>query len=130
LRTTTLRATGRLSVESFMIDKAKLGTRYVCFKCGCKFYDLKRPTPSCPDCQADQREAPARDIRSLLGSKGAVRRYTDDEEAGEEIAESGEEDEEGGLLGGLDDDDDEELDVGEDEEGGEEESGGGGDEEE
>jgi len=36
-----------------------LGTKYVCFKCGTKFYDLKKPAPTCPKCGADQREAPS-----------------------------------------------------------------------
>ena len=36
-----------------------LGTKYVCFKCGTKFYDLKKPAPVCPKCGADQRESPA-----------------------------------------------------------------------
>jgi len=36
-----------------------LGTKYVCFKCQAKFYDLKRPAPLCPKCGADQREMPA-----------------------------------------------------------------------
>ena len=35
-----------------------LGTKYVCFKCGTKFYDLKKPAPTCPKCGADQRDAP------------------------------------------------------------------------
>lgn len=114
-----------------MIDKAKLGTRYVCFKCGTKFYDLLRPVPNCPECKADQREAPARDIRALLGSKGAVRKYADEDEgAAEEVAEAGEDDEDAGLLGGVDDEDEDEVDVGEDDEAGDEEAAGGGDEDE
>jgi uncharacterized protein (TIGR02300 family) len=36
-----------------------LGSKYVCFKCGTKFYDLKKPEPLCPKCGADQRESPA-----------------------------------------------------------------------
>jgi uncharacterized protein (TIGR02300 family) len=36
-----------------------LGTKYTCFKCGTKFYDLKKPEPVCPKCGADQRESPA-----------------------------------------------------------------------
>ncbi|MGC4117447.1 MAG: TIGR02300 family protein [Myxococcales bacterium] len=36
-----------------------LGTKYTCFKCGAKFYDLKKPEPICPKCGADQRESPA-----------------------------------------------------------------------
>jgi len=45
--------------------KAKLGNRYICFTCGTKFYDLNRD-PLCPECGSDQREAPVRDIRSIL----------------------------------------------------------------
>ncbi len=36
-----------------------LGHKYDCFKCGTKFYDLKKPAPVCPKCGADQREKPA-----------------------------------------------------------------------
>jgi uncharacterized protein (TIGR02300 family) len=36
-----------------------LGTKYVCFKCATKFYDMKKPDPLCPKCGADQRESPA-----------------------------------------------------------------------
>ena len=36
-----------------------LGSKYTCFKCAAKFYDLKKPEPICPKCGADQRESPA-----------------------------------------------------------------------
>lgn len=36
-----------------------LGTKHACFKCGAKFYDLRKPAPICPKCGADQRESPA-----------------------------------------------------------------------
>ncbi|ABC80677.1 TIGR02300 family protein [Anaeromyxobacter dehalogenans] len=36
-----------------------LGTKHSCFKCGTKFYDMKKPVPVCPKCGADQRESPA-----------------------------------------------------------------------
>ena len=36
-----------------------LGTKHTCFKCGTKFYDLKKPEPLCPKCGADQRQSPA-----------------------------------------------------------------------
>ena len=36
-----------------------LGSKYVCFKCATKFYDMKKPDPLCPKCGADQRESPA-----------------------------------------------------------------------
>ena len=36
-----------------------LGVKHTCFKCGTRFYDLKKPEPICPKCGADQRESPA-----------------------------------------------------------------------
>jgi uncharacterized protein (TIGR02300 family) len=36
-----------------------LGTKHLCFKCGTKFYDLKKNEPICPKCGADQRQSPA-----------------------------------------------------------------------
>lgn len=35
-----------------------LGTKYACFKCEAKFYDLNRPAPVCPKCGVDQRDEP------------------------------------------------------------------------
>ncbi len=35
-----------------------LGNKHICFKCGAKFYDLKKPAPICPKCGADQRQQP------------------------------------------------------------------------
>jgi uncharacterized protein (TIGR02300 family) len=36
-----------------------LGTKHLCFKCGTKFYDLRKAEPICPKCGADQRQSPA-----------------------------------------------------------------------
>jgi uncharacterized protein (TIGR02300 family) len=36
-----------------------LGSKHTCFKCGTKFYDLKKPVALCPKCGSDQRESPA-----------------------------------------------------------------------
>jgi uncharacterized protein (TIGR02300 family) len=36
----------------------ELGTKYICFKCGAKFYDLRKPDPLCPKCGTDQRQSP------------------------------------------------------------------------
>lgn len=36
----------------------KLGTKWTCFRCAAKFYDLNKPLPLCPKCAADQRERP------------------------------------------------------------------------
>jgi hypothetical protein len=56
-----------------MQDKAVLGKRYTCFKCGCKFYDLNKPEPFCPKCGADQREDPTPDPKIALLQKGSSR---------------------------------------------------------
>jgi uncharacterized protein (TIGR02300 family) len=72
-----------------------LGTKYVCFKCGTKFYDLKKPVPACPKCGADQREAPSGKPAGR-GSRAAPPKEVEPEEAAagdEEEAEAEEEDE-------------------------------------
>ena len=72
-----------------------LGTKYVCFKCGTKFYDLKKPVPACPKCGADQREAPSGKPAGR-GSRAAPPREVEPEEpaaADDEEAETEEEDE-------------------------------------
>ena len=37
-----------------------LGHKHVCWKCGTKFYDLKKPAPICPKCGSDARQGPPR----------------------------------------------------------------------
>jgi hypothetical protein len=51
--------------------KKKLGKKYSCYQCECKFYDLSRPKPICPKCGADQSEAPAKS-RPPLPKAGAT----------------------------------------------------------
>jgi uncharacterized protein (TIGR02300 family) len=77
-----------------------LGTKYVCFKCGSKFYDLKKPVPSCPKCGADQRDAPVAKPTSARAARAAAAKEpeeaevpaTDDEEAEKEDEEDDDED--------------------------------------
>ena len=99
-----------------MFDKSKLGSRYICFQCGTKFYDLNKPTPSCPECQADQGDAPAQDMRRMLSSRG--KRKVKDIEEPVEKPKSDEDDDLGlddddnlGLDEVDDDDDDDDDDV-------------------
>lgn len=40
------------------IAKPGLGHKWSCFNCGAKFYDLGKPIPVCPKCEADQRDRP------------------------------------------------------------------------
>jgi hypothetical protein len=39
--------------------KERLGQKWTCFSCGSRFYDLNKPAPLCPRCNADQRQSPA-----------------------------------------------------------------------
>ena len=89
--------------------KARLGTRFTCFQCGTKFYDLNRD-PSCPECGADQRQAPVRDLKALLGSgksRKRARAYEEDEEDVEVPSDDDDssDDDDYGLLDDDDDDD-------------------------
>jgi hypothetical protein len=38
----------------------ELGSKFICFNCGTKFYDLHKPEPLCPKCGANQHEIPAK----------------------------------------------------------------------
>lgn len=50
-----------------------LGSKFICFKCSTKFYDLKKPEAVCPKCGADQRESPAnRPVEKTRGRLAAV----------------------------------------------------------
>jgi uncharacterized protein (TIGR02300 family) len=42
-----------------------LGKKYMCGKCGAKFYDLNRPTPVCPKCKTDQNTLPPPDKKKI-----------------------------------------------------------------
>jgi uncharacterized protein (TIGR02300 family) len=59
-----------------MQDKAALGTRYICYECEKKFYDLNRPEPICPGCGADQREDPKPDPRVAVMARYKGSRLT------------------------------------------------------
>ena len=50
--------------------KKKLGNKYACYQCGCKFYDLCRPQPICPKCGANQNDAPKKGSPSPPKSAG------------------------------------------------------------
>lgn len=72
-----------------------MGIKYTCFRCGAKFYDLKRPEPLCPKCGADQREAVvlrAQEKSERKRSRAAVEEPAVDEEVLDEPIEEEEED--------------------------------------
>jgi uncharacterized protein (TIGR02300 family) len=72
-----------------------LGTKYVCYKCGTKFYDLKKPVPSCPKCGADQREAPvAKPLTARQQRAAAAAKETEEAELPAPEAEEDDEEDE------------------------------------
>lgn len=98
--------------ESLMPAK-DLGTKYACFKCGTKFYDLKKPDPLCPKCGADQRESPANRPapETRRGRLAAVPRVVEPVEAEEPAAEIEEVEDE---LEGIEEEEDTEFEPEED----------------
>ncbi len=60
-----------------------LGVKHTCWKCGTKFYDLRKPSPACPKCSADPRAAP------VVKPAAAERRRAAKEEV-EEVVEPAE----------------------------------------
>lgn len=62
-----------------------LGVKHTCWKCGTKYYDLKKADPACPKCGADPREAP------VTRSAPAAERRRAKEAPVEEVAEAVEE---------------------------------------
>jgi uncharacterized protein (TIGR02300 family) len=62
----------------------ELGTKFECFSCGAKFYDLGKPEPLCPKCGANQKEARKQELANDQAAKRRRReelvRATVDEE--------------------------------------------------
>ncbi|MBV9495733.1 MAG: FYDLN acid domain-containing protein [Acidobacteria bacterium] len=82
----------------------QLGRKYTCYSCHTKFYDLGKPTPICPKCGADQRDAEETPV--VTSGRGRSRVV-------EEPAEEPEfPDAEGGGGGGGGGESDEEEDAG------------------
>ena len=67
------------------MPELKLGTKFDCYNCGTKFYDLGKPDAICPKCGADQKdsaraETPAVSQSSRRKRKAEVARPLDVEE--------------------------------------------------
>ena len=83
-----------------------LGTKHTCFKCGTKFYDMKKPEPICPKCGADQRQSPAVKAPSEKRARPAARPPPPEPEA-EVVADAEVEDDAEADEDDDEDDDDE-----------------------
>ena len=54
------------------MPELKLGSKYDCYNCGTKFYDLGKAEPICPKCGANQKDAVTSD--SVAASQSSRRR--------------------------------------------------------
>lgn len=78
-----------------------LGTKYACFKCATKFYDMRKPAPVCPKCGADQRDQP---VPTKASAKRAAAARAEAAAEPDELPEEGEEEDD-------DDEDDDDDDA-------------------
>jgi uncharacterized protein (TIGR02300 family) len=75
------------------MPELKLGTKFECYNCGTKFYDLGKSDPLCPKCGANQKDAashePATSSASRRKRKAEVAKPIDieDEEPIEDVAD-------------------------------------------
>jgi hypothetical protein len=58
----------------------QLGTKYACYKCGTKFYDLGRAQALCPKCSANPKDAPPEDPKKARERAAPVEIETDEVE--------------------------------------------------
>lgn len=72
-----------------------LGLKHNCFRCGTKFYDLRKTPVLCPKCSADQKEAPPRETSPA--ALQAARRAKRDEFADPDLFERSREEDEIGA---------------------------------
>src|SRR6185369_8043024 len=71
-----------------------LGQKHECFRCGTKFYDLRKTPVLCPKCHADQKDAPLQATSPVV--LHAARRAKRDEFADPDLFDRNREDEEAG----------------------------------
>jgi uncharacterized protein (TIGR02300 family) len=100
------------------MPELKLGTKYECYNCSTKFYDLGKSEPLCPKCGANQKDAAASDSPAASQSsrrrrKAEVAKSLEIEEEEAPIADIGDEEMvgpelEGEDLGGADEEEEEE----------------------
>lgn len=76
------------------MPEMKLGTKFECYNCGTKFYDLGKSEAHCPKCGANQKDAAQSDMTAV--SQASRRRRKAD------VPKSLEVEEEEPIVGGED----------------------------
>ena len=54
------------------MPELKLGTKFECFSCGTKFYDLGKSDPVCPKCGANQKDSAHSDLPAVSAASGSM----------------------------------------------------------
>jgi len=103
------------------MPELKLGTKFECFSCGTKFYDLGKSEAVCPKCGANQKDAAQSDLPAVSQAsrrrrKADVAKALDVEEAEPIEADIDEEIVPEEIEGAVLDDDEEEEEDFDDEE--------------
>ena len=80
-----------------MPKNPNLGNRFTCFRCGTKFYDLNRTPSLCPDCGADQAEAPSLNPTKRSRSRSSAPPEEEKPKAAEESEDEEEEEDDDGI---------------------------------
>lgn len=78
---------------------SKFGSKFTCWSCGTKFYDLNKPNPLCPKCGSDPSQDPNLGKVSAPDDFGT---YGDDFDGDLEDESHEEEEDEGESEGELD----------------------------
>jgi uncharacterized protein (TIGR02300 family) len=90
-----------------------LGTKFICFMCQCKFYDLNRPDAICPRCNANQKDQPKQPKSTSSRSRASERVreevYVAPSEEEEEVAPTDTEPTETDLLDKAEEDTEDEA---------------------
>ena len=60
--------------------KKDYGTKFECYNCGAKFYDLGKPQAICPLCDADQAKRPKRASKKAFRAVEIEDKIMDEEE--------------------------------------------------
>jgi hypothetical protein len=81
---------------------SKFGRKFTCFSCGAKFYDLNKPNPRCPKCNANPEDDPNKGMPTPPPAE-AAEEYTDDVEQ-EVEDDGGDEDEDEAVEDSPEDD--------------------------
>ena len=78
-----------------------LGRKYTCYSCHTKFYDLGKPEPLCPKCNADQRDAEEAPLVTSHRGRRVIEEPPDEEfgaETPEAASPAGDDEEEADIL--------------------------------